>query len=235
MTCNRIPPLPQNTLVIMLGMNLEQLTPDELDTHVENGTFRLAFVGMSNAGKTYRSKVLERELGFMWYHVDGEIGKTLGFSNISEISDWLGYPNSPQYEEHAQKYLELENKLTKVDTLDTDGKNLVFDTTGSVVHLESETTDWLKEYCLIVHLAVDESAVDTLIERFFNHPKPVIWGGYFAAETDENETAALRRCYPKLLKDRMEKYTSLAHVDIPALEFRDQSGEETLKIIKRNL
>ena len=216
-------------------MESEQLTPRELETHVENGTFRLAFIGMSNAGKSYRSKVLERELGFMWYHVDGEIEKALGLEDITKSSDWLSYPSSPHYKERAKEYLSLENAFTKVDVLDTHGRNLVFDTTGSVVHLQPETTAWLHEYCLIVHLAVDESAINTLIERFFNYPKPVIWGNYFLPKENENEEETLRRCYPKLLKDRVKKYEALAHVNIPASEFRDKSGHETLKIIKHHL
>ena len=115
------------------------------------------------------------------------------------------------------------------------GKNLVFDTTGSVVHLEPTTTHWLRDYCLIVHLEVDASAIETLIERFFTHPKPVIWGDYFVPEDGERENETLQRCYPQLLKDRMKKYEALAHVNIPTLAFYDKNGDETLEIIKRNL
>lgn len=216
-------------------MKLEQLRPEEVDAHIQNGTFRLAFVGMSNAGKSYRSKVLERELDFFWYHVDGKIQKALGFEDMNEISDWLGYPNNPTYPKREAEYLALENKCTKVDDLNTEGKNLVFDTTGSVTHLNPDTLSWLHEHCLIVHLEVDESAIELLLERFVKEPKPVIWGGHFTPEQDEDDIATIRRCYPSLLRERLENYPKLAHLNIPAASFFDKTGVETIEIIKSYL
>src|SRR3989344_1008208 len=209
-------------------MESENLMQAEFEAHIANNTLRLAFVGMSNAGKSYRSKVLRDECGFMWYHVDDEILKSLGFSTLEEISEWLGYPNREGYPERGKTNLECEDKNTKVDFLDAGGKNLVFDTTGSVIYLPQTTLTWLKENCLIVNLTVDEGAVDKMMKKFFDHPKPVTWGGFFKPKKGDTEKETLERCYPKLLSDRLKKYRTLAHINVPAEALRDKGGRETL-------
>ena len=39
-------------------MDLEPLTQKEFDAHIADNSLRVAFVGMSNVGKSFRSKVL---------------------------------------------------------------------------------------------------------------------------------------------------------------------------------
>lgn len=216
-------------------MDSDQLTPEEFDAHIAAGTFRLAFVGMSNAGKSYRSKALKNELGFFWFQVDEEIQKELGFADMDAISAWLGYPTSEGYAEREAKYLELENAATRKASMETSGKNLVFDTTGSVAHLEDSTLKLLKDNCLVVHLNVGEESLAEVMDRFFSKPKPVAWSGYLTREPGESEEQSLRRCYPKLLKDRLATYSRLAHITIPAPLVRDTSALETLEIIKKHL
>lgn len=216
-------------------MQLEKLTPAELDTHVQNGTFRLAFVGMSNAGKSYRSRVLKDTLDFVWFQVDEGIQETLGFRTIEEISEWLGYPTDAGYDEREEKYLELENELTKHASMQTDGKNLVFDTTGSVVHLADSTLRRLHENCLVVHLDVGDDSLGSLVERFFEEPKPVAWSGFLNHKMGETTEDAVRRCYPELLSFRLKHYRALAHVNVPVHEVHDATAEETLEVIKRHL
>ena len=123
----------------------ELLKPEEFDAHIKNKTLRLSFVGMSNAGKSYRSKRLHDELGFRWYHIDEQIFKELGFGTIQEVSAWLGYPYASGYADREKKYLELENMFTKRAALEKGEENLVFDTTGSVIHLGPETVEALHE------------------------------------------------------------------------------------------
>lgn len=216
-------------------MKLEPLTQNEFEKHIEEKTLRLAFIGMSNAGKSYRARVLRDECGFLWYHIDGEIQKTLGFETMEEISEWLGYPTSSTYIERERQYLDAENKYTMIDTLDTGGKNLVSDTTGSVIYVKERTHNWLEENCLMVNIQVDEKAISELIKNFFEKPKPVIWQGFFEQKENETEREALERCYPKLLSYRLEKYRAMAHINIPAEKLYDTSGLETLNIIKTYL
>jgi shikimate kinase len=212
-------------------MDLEQLKREEFDAHCAKGTLRLAFIGMSNAGKSYRSKILKKEKDFLWYHVDEEIQKALGLVDMKEISKWLGYPTAPTYPEREEKYLELENHFTAQAGMQTHGQNLVFDTTGSVAHLREETLKVLRENCLMVHLDVGEDSLLHMIEKFFKEPKPVAWCGYFSQQEGESEEAALRRCYPTLLSERLRHYRELAHLTIPASEVYNKTGEETLSII----
>lgn len=216
-------------------MELAQLKPEEFDAHIAAGTFRLGFIGMSNAGKSYRSKKLRDEKGFLWYQVDEEIQKALGFKDMAEISTWLGYPTAPDYPEREKKYLELENEFTRQASMRTGGKNFVFDTTGSVPHMEPESLDILRQNCLLVHLDVGEGKLGRMMERFFEKPKPVAWCGHFFVRPGESEEQALRRCYPELLKMRLEKYRELAHVTVPAEEVFNTSADETLSAIRRRL
>lgn len=65
------------------------LTGDEMMQHVETEDFRLAFVGMSNCGKSYRSRILQNDVDFFWYEVDREIQKKLGFDTMDEIAAWM--------------------------------------------------------------------------------------------------------------------------------------------------
>ncbi len=216
-------------------MESENLTRVEYEAHIANGTFRLAFVGMSNVGKSYRSKVLRDQSGFMWYQVDEEILKSFGFTSMEEISRWLGYPSGKGYPEREKKYLAAEGKYTKVDFVHTGGKNLVFDTTGSVIYLQASTLAWLKENCLIVNVVVEEAAIDKMMKKFVENPKPVTWNGAFIPKKGETEKQTLERCYPILLSDRLKRYRALSHINISAETLHDKSGRETLDIIKSYL
>ncbi len=216
-------------------MEAKNLKPEEFDAHIEKGTFRLAFVGMSNAGKSYRSRTLRDEADFLWYQVDAEIQKKMGFKDMAEISKWLGYPGTKGYGEREREYLEIEGAFTKHASMQTNGKNLVFDTTGSVVHLSQDVLDILKENCLVVNLEVGEDSVEKMIETFFKEPKSVAWTKYFNMKKGESEKDALRRCYPLLLRERLKAYRSLSNVNIPAFALRDKSAEETLAIIRSHL
>jgi shikimate kinase len=216
-------------------METEQLTAAELDAHVQEGNFRLAFVGMSNGGKSYRSKVLKRDLDFYWYEVDAHIQAALGHEDMDDISSWLDFPTSPTHAERAAQYLAAEERCTHLSELDTEGKNLVFDTTGSVIYLSDVAKEWLHDQCLIVHIDVGEGQIPELTRRYFEEPKPVLWGDSFNQQDGEEDRAALERCYPELLRDRLVKYRDLAHVSIPLEELFDTSGEETLAVIKSHL
>lgn len=215
-------------------MDWVPLTQAEYDAHIADNTLRIAFVGMSNVGKSYRSKVLRDESEFDWYQVDKEIMKSLGFNDMEEISAWLGLPHTNTYQERERLYLDAEAKHTKVDFLDTH-RNLVFDTTGSVIYLKNSTVEWLKENCLIVNLDAGEGAIVPMMQKFIEQPKPVVWNGMYVQKPGESERETLERCYPALLSDRLKKYRTMAHLNISAEELYDKSGEETVAIIRSRL
>ena len=213
----------------------QDLAPEEFDAHVAHGTLRLAFVGMSNGGKSYRSKMLRDGSGFAWYQVDEEISKALGLADTESMSAWLGYPSDEGYAAREGQYLELEGRFTKNASQRVHGKNLAFDTTGSVVHLDQETLAALRDNTLVVHLDVGEDSLLELLELFFSEPKPVAWSGYFETQEGEPVKAALKQSYPQLLTERLSRYRALAHLNIPAHDLRDTTGAQTLAIIKSYL
>ena len=213
----------------------EVLTPEEFDRHIARGTLRLAFIGMSNGGKSYRSKALHNEEGFAWYQVDQAILDELGFADMLAISSWLGYPMEEGYPERERRYLELEDRFTKNASMRSDGANLVFDTTGSIVHLPEETLAILQDNCLIIHLDVGDDSMAEMMRRFFEEPKPVAWFGHYAPRPGEDVHDSLRRSYPALLAERLARYRALAHVNIPARELWDASGSDTLRLIRSHL
>ncbi len=210
-------------------------TPEELDARIAEGRLRIAFVGMSNSGKSHRARALRDAFGFRLHDIDSGIQQAMGLPDMDAMSAWLGYPSHPLYEEREREYLRHEEELTRRATMDTTAGNLVVDTTGSVVHLSSEALQELKESCLVVHLDVGPESVGQMIERFFAEPKPVAWGGFFSQEPGESEEEALRRSYPLLLDHRLKRYQALAQVAIPAARAYHTDGPTILALIKEHM
>ncbi len=214
---------------------MEQLRQYEFDAHVNEGTLRLAFVGMSNVGKSQRALSLAQDCNFFHHNVDKRIAKDLGFNHVDEVGGWLGYPDTPEYGEREKQYLDLEQTHTNLRTLDTDGKNLVFDTTGSVVYHCEDILNWLRDNTLIVYLSIGEDDMEEMMERFFKNIKPLVWGDMFVKEEGQSVEDAIRASYPTLLQYRVGKYAELAHITIPATAFWDTNGMQVLDIIKQTL
>lgn len=216
-------------------METEQLKPAEFDAHMDAHTLRLAFIGMSNGGKSYRSRVLRDECDFMWYEVDAEIQKDLGFEDMDDISKWMQQPHTDGFEQRQQQYLASESRCTKLDHLDTGGRNLAFDTTGSFIYLDQDALDWLRDETLVVHIDVGEESIARMVRKYFEDPKPVVWGDMFNQEAEEDGDDALMRCFPHLLEDRLQRYRQFAHINIPLEELWDRDGAGTLAAIKGHL
>ena len=213
----------------------ELMRRDEFEDRLSRGDLRLSLVGMSNVGKSYRAKILSKEMSFYWYDVDAEIQKALGFTTMEEISEWMGYPTSNGYAEREQRYLALENEITAKTSPETNGKNLILDTTGSVVHLPSQTLQKLRNTTLVVHIEAGEERVADMVEKFFREPKPVTWCEFFFQQPGESVEESLRHSYPALLKERFKKYRELGHIHIPAEEVFNASGREFLAAVANRL
>lgn len=213
---------------------LPLLSKEEFVSHYMAGTLRLVFVGMSNTGKSRRAKELMRTVGFFMYSVDELIAKELGLKNIGEVGEWLGHPDSEGYAEREKEYLRLEDKYTRLESIEAiipKGKNLVFDTTGSVAHLPQETRDWLSDNCLVVYLTLEKSNMGKIIDLFFRVTKPLIWGEFFSIQNGESRDDALRRCYLDLLAFRAKKYADMANVEVPAKELWNAPAEVILDTV----
>lgn len=201
----------------------------------KSGNLKLAFIGMSNAGKSTRAKMLRNKGGFVWHNVDELIQNELALGSMDAMATWLGYPGSPEYEKNSEIYLQLENKYTREVALDTREGSAIIDTTGSVVHLMDTTLKILRDNACVVHLAVSPKSVHELADRYFALPKPVIWGEYFSQEPQETVEQALRRSYPTLLQARLRKYERLAHVTLHAERIYSLDVEGLLLEIEKRL
>lgn len=190
------------------------LTRSEFDQKLTNNELRIAFIGMSNIGKSHWTNALSKEKGFAHFSVDPHIEEELGFETMEAASKWMGYPFEEKYKSREAEYLKLEEKYTQGIEI-PEGRNFVLDTTGSVIHLNDKIHDYLCENYLIIEFDVSVDMLTDMVEEFFATPKTVVWGKSFNQQDGENGIDALRRCYPELLKRRIEKYRTLGDLFIP--------------------
>jgi shikimate kinase len=183
-----------------------------------------SFIGMAGAGKSFWSDRLEKEKGYQKYSCDELIEKELapelallGYKGTSGLSSWMGQQYDERYVANSQRYLELEakvlgNSLKEIEN--NKNKNIVVDTTGSVVYLPLELIRKLKQLTKIVYLETPEFVVEKMINLYLADPKPVIWGNLYKPLSGEDKMETLKRCYPELLKYRANLYDKLADVKV---------------------
>ena len=193
-----------------------QLSRPELIERAQSRSLKLAFIGMSNVGKTHWSRRLVTDFGWHHYEVDEAIQKSLGIqtSNLTEVAQWMGAPHEPQYPEKSRLYLEAEEAATaQIPTL-PEG-NLVVDTTGSFAHLSPKTREFIQQNYLVVNFDVSEKDIAIMIDDYFKEPKPVVWGDLFTPNEGESNRETLCRCYPKLINFRQNIFRQTADVNFP--------------------
>ncbi len=184
---------------------------------------RLTLIGMSGVGKTAWAKKLEKK-GFTRYTVDEFIEdklhdelKKFGYKGIQDVSKWMGQPYHERYKKTSKRYLELERRslkeIIKLIKKTTDEK-IVIDTTGSVIYIDDEILNQLFDLTTVVYLETSPEQVEAMKQKYFQDPKPVIWGEIFDLRSDETSEGALRRCYSELLKFRSNKYSQYSHLTI---------------------
>lgn len=212
-----------------------RLTQNEFNTKIAEKTLKIAFIGMSNVGKTKVSKSLAKSGEVTRLEVDEEIGRQLHIASITSLADWMGFPYEEKHAEAEEAYLRLENAATQKGMHELQAP-CALDTTGSVVYLPNKTLQKLKEEWLIVHIAVVPSDVEELYRNFIAVPKPVVWNGTYSEAAGESRESALRRSYKALLKDRVERYRKLADVSIPRFElYKAKTPEAVYTAIRKRL
>jgi shikimate kinase len=187
----------------------------------EQKKLQIAFIGMSNIGKSYRTQQLKKKFGFEAFSVDDGIGEELGFTTMHEMSVWMGYPFRERYKKAEKEYLSIEDRQTQHRF--SSGKNCILDTTGSVIYLPKKTLQQLKDKYLIIHLSCPNELIDYMITDFFAELKPVIWNAMYSCKKGEDEKEALKRCYPKLLEDRRVRYSELGDITLSGNIARDEN------------
>jgi len=197
---------------------------------------RLALIGMSGSGKSHWAKNLA-VLGCPTICCDDQIElrlapvlKSGGYSGINGVAAWMGWPDSATYAERQSQYLSEEiNVLDEVLTdLEKDSKReLVLDTTGSVICTGNHILHRLRRNMTVVYLAASREEVELLIQRYLKDPKPVLWQGVFQPRPGETPHDTVVRCYPRLIEARRLSYEALAHLTVPTLTTRELSPPGT--------
>ena len=136
----------------------------------------------------------------------------------------MGWPHLPTYAEREAAYLSeeiavLDEVLTGLEK--NPGRDLVLDTTGSVIYVGNHLLHRLRKQLLVVYLAASRDEQQLLIQRYLKDPKPVLWRGAFQARSGEDPKETVARCYPALIGARRQSYEALAHCSIPVSELRE--------------
>ncbi|MEK7623364.1 MAG: hypothetical protein AAB408_01695 [Patescibacteria group bacterium] len=129
--------------------------------------------------------------------------------------------------------IEVTNEL--LTTL-PENKNIVIDTTGSVIYTGEAVRENLQRNSLVLYIEVNEKMKEDMFKRFLEFPKPLLWGDVYHILPNETKEAALERCYPLLLEYRSEKYKEYADVTLPFEKVRElTTAEELLSLIGNSL
>jgi hypothetical protein len=191
---------------------------------------RLALIGMSGTGKTFWSKRLA-ETGRPAFCCDDRIEQRLrarlesgGHAGIHGVASWMGWPDSPTYAQREAEYLAAE--IATLDEVLTDlarnpSREVILDTTGSVIYTGNHLLLRLRRQMTVVYLAASAAEQQLLIERYLTDPKPVLWRGAFQPKKGETPRETVARCYPTLIAARRQSYEALAHCSVPVAELRD--------------
>jgi shikimate kinase len=190
---------------------------------------RLALIGMSGAGKTFWSKCLA-QAGRPAISCDDRIEQRLrarlgsGHVGIKGVASWMGWPDSPTYAQREAEYLAEE--IATLDEVLTDlernpSRELILDTTGSVLYTGNNLLLRLRRQMTIVYLAASAAEQQLLIQRYLTDPKPVLWRGAFQPKKGETPRETVARCYPMLIEARRLSYEALAHCIVPVAELHD--------------
>lgn len=197
---------------------------------------RLALIGMSGAGKSHWTKNLAA-LGCPTVCCDDQIEARLapvlragGYTGINGVAAWMGWPDSPTYLERESQYLTEEIAVLDevLSGLEKDPKrDLILDTTGSVIATGNHTLHRLRRQMTVVYLSSSSAEVQLLIQRYLQDPKPVLWQGAFRPHPGETPQQTVVRCYPVLIAARRQSYEALAHLTLPTLQLHELSPPGT--------
>jgi hypothetical protein len=188
---------------------------------------------MSGTGKTFWAKRLAAS-GCQSISCDDRIEEHLrphlaanGHTGTSGVAAWMGWPDSSTYAQREAEYLASE--IAALDELLTElekdpRRELVLDTTGSVIYTGNNVLMRLRRQMTIVYLAASAEEQQLLIERYLNDPKPVLWRGAFRPKPGEAPRETVARCYPTLVAARRQSYEALAHCTLRTADLHALSG-----------
>ena len=218
-----------------------KISGKKFDELLSSSRLRLSLIGMSNVGKTRRAKslVADSSLNFLWLNGDDLVEAKLkpflegkGFKGVDGVAAWMGQPYDARYLETQQLFLKFEGEaMMEIDFSAV--RNMVIDTTGSVIYLKRRVLQRLLENTIMVYLEATDDVKKVLFERYISNPKPVIWGSSFNKHAGETDLDALKRCYPQLLEFRAARYAEFADITIPYDVLRDATGKQFLEEVRK--
>ena len=210
-----------------------KLSRAEFDARYAAGTLKVAFIGMSNIGKSYTAMRLATKYDFSLIEVDKIIWENLGHESMDAFAQWQGHPYTDGYAEREKHSIALETNATR-EALKTDKRNPMIDTTGSVIYTAEDVLHELRQDYYIVYIQAMEDHLERLKVQYFKHPKPLVWAGHYKKLEGKTETQSILDCYPKLLASRGKAYAKQADVTLPSTIILnpDVSIEEIFEALK---
>jgi len=186
---------------------------------------RISLIGMAGSGKSYWSKKLAQH-GFRRFCCDDLIASKLA-TNLTRpnrtkmnMGEWMGFPYERHYKKRESTYLayEIEVLIEILEYLeshkDTHGKNVVIDTTGSVIYTGDKILQKLCRYTTVICLMTPSEVQEQLLNAYISKPHPMLWRDSFSKKPGETNQESLARCYPQLLSDRERLYARYADIEI---------------------
>lgn len=188
-------------------------------------TLQLAFVGMSNIGKTVTARRFAEKFGYELFEVDKMIWERLGHDTMEEFADWQGHPYEEGYAEREALSIEMEGHATERAIEKAKGAT-VLDTTGSVIYVSPTIRRKIKEQFYVVHIKAEMSDLERLKWDYFDNPKPLIWGNQYRPKPNLTDRENIFECYPKLLMSRSKEYAAMADVTVTSKFVLDPDNDE---------
>jgi shikimate kinase len=190
----------------------------------------LSLIGMSGSGKSLWSAKLSA-VGFRHFCCDDLISEALSSEltrpdgSLMELGEWMGLPCESGYEAREATYLTREIEVLRriVEYLESGSgaieKDIVVDTTGSVIYTGENLLKRLRRSTTVIHLATPPEIQERMFESYVADKRPILWRGLFAKAPGETTKAALARCYRELLSARERLYEQHADVTIDRQRF----------------
>jgi shikimate kinase len=204
---------------------------------------RIGLIGMSGAGKTSWALKLAAA-GFHHIDCDQQIAAKLSaaldipLTTMDDLGVWLGYPYEAGFRDREARFLACEIAVLSeiADLLAQRGghtQNLVVDMGGSAIYAGKARFLQLRQLMTVVYLAVPREAHTRMLHEYLRRPRPLIWRGQFRSKRNEPHSAALARCYPKLIAFRERRYEALCdlRLDYQLHQRADLRAEYFLRLI----
>ena len=192
-----------------------KLSRAEFDARYAAGKLKVAFIGMSNIGKSYTAMRLATKYDFSLIEVDKIIWENLGHDSMDAFAQWQGHPYTDGYAEREKHSIDLESEATR-KALETAERNPMIDTTGSVIYTDSDVLETLRDSYYVVYIEAMEDHLKRLKVQYFKQPKPLVWAGHYEKIKGKTQTESILECYPKLLSSRAKAYAKHADTTLPS-------------------